>query len=169
MCSSLENGRLARDDLVHHVAKDGLHVYISTESRPERHIQNVLSVNYPTTLRLIRSREGRSHPDIELFLRTESSGLARDRVELRNFVDWLPRAQIQTLTRRADGLFIYASTAMKYISDHRDNAKYSLAELTRLRTSTSSFWIRSIDEMYTFIFKQALPLFDPFSKSTCTS
>lgn len=138
----------------------GLPAKFFVTSRPEPHIRDVLTTDYPTILRLHEVNTVVVSTDIELYLRTKLTTLGYDRSELRYLGDWPSKAQIDTLTSLADGLFIYASTAYKYISDRHGNPKRRIDELT---TSSSKFWIRSIDGMYTFILKEALSSLDPSS------
>ncbi|EIM89586.1 WD40 repeat-like protein [Stereum hirsutum FP-91666 SS1] len=134
-------------------------------SRPERHIRNTLSIEYPKTLRLQDVDENSIHKDIELYLRTELSALAaHNDLERGSLVEWPSDTQVQILTRHADGLFIFASTALKYISDNDPQGR--LHELTDPALPSSPFAIRPIDNMYTFILERALSVLNTSPKSS---
>lgn len=140
-----------------------LRVKFFVTSRPESHIEDVLSTEYPESLHLHKVDTKQVNKDIELYVQTKLTDLTRNRPQLRALVDWPSRAQIHTLTFRAEGLFIYVFTALQYISDRRGNPERRLNDLTRPTTSVSPSWIRDIDEMYSFILNEALVPLDPFS------
>lgn len=129
-------------------------------SRPELHIRDELSVEYIKELRLHDVAKDIIKGDIELYLHTELTRIATRRPELDSH-DWPPKAQVDILTYRADKLFIYASTALKYISAKDPRGR--LERLTRHGTSVSKFATNHIDEMYGLILTEAYSALDPES------
>lgn len=94
----------------------GLPVKFFVTSRPERRIRETLSIKYPAILHLHEVDKDGVNADIELYLRTKLTAIADARPTLCSRGEWPPKAQIQILTHRANGLFIYASTALKFIA-----------------------------------------------------
>jgi len=86
--------------------------------------------------------------DIKLFLRTRLSAITKTRNGCDFTEEWPSSADIEILSKKAAGLFIYASVVVKFVESesHTPTAKLSL--ITSLPQSTT-------DALYTQILEQA--------------
>lgn len=135
-------------------------------SRPERKIRYTLSVNlYPVVLRLHDVEKDVVSADIKLYLWTELRRLAKRTPELNPGSEWPSHYQVDTLTYNADRLFIYASTALKYISAGDPIGR--LERLTLAGASVSKFAMSPLDMMYELILSEAHSTLEPDS-SECS-
>lgn len=97
-------------------------------SRPERQIRDALFSQYPTILRLHDVDQAIVQDDIARYLRHELTALARDQRLCSMDESWPPDADISVLTKSSGMFFIYASTAVKYITE--GDAEFRLEQLT---------------------------------------
>jgi hypothetical protein len=102
--------------LFHYLRSLPFRVKVLITSRPEASIRKMLekltSTTKPFVLHDIEARI--VNADIELFLRTECSRIA-DAADIRK--PWPAEEYILVLVKRSGRLFIYASTAVRFISD----------------------------------------------------
>jgi hypothetical protein len=91
--------------------------------------------------------------DIELYIRAELSTLKLERSLAPGFAS---DVDIRTLVQHADGLFIYARTAVEFISDHDGTPEHRLGTLTRAGLRTTSRTYDRLDNLYSYILSKAL-------------
>jgi WD40 repeat protein len=91
--------------------------------------------------------------DINRYLRDEFAKIRR----IAKVNDDFPlNSDVQTLVKRADGLFIYARTALEYIRGPGGSPDLRLAALMESQPDSSKEQHRRLDELYTYILKTAL-------------
>ena len=88
--------------------------------------------------------------DIKLFFRTRLTEIAKNRSHLDITEDWPLSSDIDILCGKAAGLFIYASTAIKFVASPYHQPPERLALLISLLQNTTG-----IDSLYTEILKHA--------------
>ena len=93
--------------------------------------------------------------DIRLFFRTRLAEIARTRSHCDAAEDWPSSSDIDILCEKAAGLFIYASTVVKFVTSRHHQPPKRLTILTSLPHSTAHEGESGIDSLYTEILKQA--------------
>jgi WD40 repeat protein len=131
----------------------GLHIKLLVTSRPERHIRTHLQplVGLRGALQLHDIKNNIVEADISLYL-TKCLAAIRESSPMLP-PDWASHADIEALTRRAGKLFIYASTAVKYISE---NPRDRLRALISIKVDTKGPLTGPLDNMYGHILWDAL-------------
>ena len=96
--------------------------------------------------------------DIKLFFRTQLANIAKTRSDCDLTVNWPTPSDVNTLCEKAAGLFIYASTAVKFVaSTYYPPPKERLSLIISLPQSTVHEGKLGIDLLYTQILEQAFP------------
>jgi hypothetical protein len=90
--------------------------------------------------------------DIERYLRDELAQLKED---VEDDVEFPTDYQVRTLVERANGLFIYASTALEYISAADGQPDRRLVALIRAKPGSSSRQYGRLDGLYSHILREA--------------
>ena len=93
--------------------------------------------------------------DIELFFRTRLTILAKNRSDFDLTEDWPNSSDIEALCKKADGFFIYASTAVKFVASETSSLSDRLSLITSLPQSTIGEGKSGVDQLYTQILQQA--------------
>ena len=93
--------------------------------------------------------------DIKLFLRTGLTNIAETRSDCDQIEDWPSSYEIDSLCKKAAGLFIYASTVVKFVASRYHTPTTRLALITSLPQSTIHEGESGIDQLYTQVLKQA--------------
>ena len=93
--------------------------------------------------------------DIKLLFRTQLTDIAEDRSDCDLAEDWPSSNDIEVLCKKAAGLFIYASTVIKFIRSGHHTPNERLALITSLPQSTIHEGKSGIDLLYTQVLKQA--------------
>jgi len=93
--------------------------------------------------------------DIKLFLKTRFTEIAKNRSDCNFEEDWPGTYHIDVLSRKAAGLFIYASTVIKFISSPLHLPDERLHLIYSLRQDTSHEGRSGIDLLYTQVLEQA--------------
>jgi len=93
--------------------------------------------------------------DIKLFLRTQLVELAETRSDCNPTEDWPNPVDIDLLCKKAAGLFIFASTVIKFIVFEHDTPTDRLALIISLPQSTIHEGESGIDLLYTQVLEQA--------------
>ena len=93
--------------------------------------------------------------DIKLFLRARLTDIAKNLSNTDVAEGWLHSSDIDTLCEKAAGLFIYASTAVKFIMSPYHHPKKRLAILTSLPNNTVHEGKSGVDSLYTEVLRQA--------------
>ena len=93
--------------------------------------------------------------DIKLFFQTRLAEIVANRSRPDDTEDWPPTSDINILCEKAAGLFIYASTAIKFIASRHHQPKKRLALLVSLSQNTTREGESGINTLYTEILRQA--------------
>ena len=93
--------------------------------------------------------------DIKLFFRTQLTNIAEDRSDCDLTEDWPSSNDIDVLCKKAGGLFIYASMAVKFITSEYHTLDERLALIVSLPESTTHEGKSGIDLLYAQILEQA--------------
>ncbi|KAJ7301101.1 WD40-repeat-containing domain protein, partial [Mycena albidolilacea] len=132
----------------------GLPIKLFVTSRPERHIRPHFdtSADLRHVLRLHDIEANIVKDDISLYF---TNCLASIRAESRPMLpeEWASLTDIEALTCRAGKLFIYASTAVKYIGE---NPEVRLQALLSIRVDTKGPLPKPLDDVYRHILSDAM-------------
>ena len=93
--------------------------------------------------------------DIKLFFRTRLTEIAKNRSDCDVTEDWPRSFDINILCEKAAGLFIYASTVVKFVASLHHQPPRRLAILVSLPQSTTHEGESGIDSLYTEILRHA--------------
>ena len=74
--------------------------------------------------------------DIEIYLRSALSHLANPRGYHQDGHPWPSKDELKTLLTQSDGLFIYATTSIRYIGARGVNSRRRLTEIVRPRLTS---------------------------------
>ena len=93
--------------------------------------------------------------DIKLFFRTELANVAETRSDCDPAEDWPSSHDIDVLCKKAAGLFIYASTVIKFVAFEHDSPVERLSLIISLPQSTTHEGRSGIDLLYTQVLENA--------------
>ena len=93
--------------------------------------------------------------DIKLFFRTGLTNIAETRSDCDLMEDWPSSHELDILCEKAAGLFIYASTVIKFVASRHHTPTTRLALITSLPHSTTHEGKSGIDQLYTQVLEQA--------------
>jgi len=93
--------------------------------------------------------------DIKLFLRTGLAYIAETRSDCDLTEDWPSPHEIDILCKKAAGLFIYASTVIKFVASRYHTPTTRLSLITSLPQSTAHEGKSGVDLLYTQVLEQA--------------
>jgi hypothetical protein len=161
-CANLEEVQQMLDKLL--VVSKDLPVKLFLTSRPERHIVDhfeSLQSESHLILRLHDIEQDLVEADISLYLDRQLRNIRSSRRSSMFPSTWPTRKDIEILTRLSGKLFIYASTAVKFIAAR--NPVDRLQTLTSLRAEACQPFHGPLDKMYSLVLSAAL---DP---NECTS
>ena len=99
--------------------------------------------------------------DIKLFLRTRLVEIARNRSHCDVTEGWPLSSDIGILCEKADGLFIYASTVVRFVASRHHQPPKRLTILVSLPQNTTHEGQSGVDFLYTGILRQAYCDLDP--------
>ncbi|KAJ7430063.1 hypothetical protein B0H11DRAFT_1839265, partial [Mycena galericulata] len=137
-------------------AVPNLSIKLFVTSRPERHIRPQFAnpADFRRVLRLHDIEDNIVTADISLYLTTR---LASIRAENSSILPptWASHADVEALTRRAGRLFIYASTAVKYIGE---NPRARLRTLISIKVDTKGPLTKPLDDLYRHILSDAVDM-----------
>jgi len=94
--------------------------------------------------------------DIKLFFRTQLANIARTRSDCDFMQDWPNPSEINILCDKAAGLFIYASTVVKFVGFKNCTPTEQLDQIISLPQSTVHEGQPGIDLLYTQVLEQAV-------------
>jgi len=94
--------------------------------------------------------------DIKLFFQTQLTELAKGRSDCSFTEDWPSPSEMNILCEKAAGFFIYASTAVKFITSSSHIPTEQLNMIASFPQSTSHEWSSGIDILYTQVLGQAV-------------
>jgi hypothetical protein len=93
--------------------------------------------------------------DIGLFFRMKLAGLVKNRSDCNLTEEWPSPSDIEILCKKAAGLFIYASTVVKFIASEIDLPTEMLTLITSLPQSTANEGMHGVDQLYITVLEQA--------------
>ena len=93
--------------------------------------------------------------DIKLFFKVRLGDIAKTRSDCDLMEDWPSPYDIDLLCKKAAGLFIYASTVVKFIASPYDLPTERLTLIISLRHSTAHEGKSGVDLLYTQVLEQA--------------
>ena len=93
--------------------------------------------------------------DIKLFFRTRLAEIAKTRSEDDLMEDWPSSSDISILCKKAAGLFIYASTVVKFVASRYHSPTERLTLIISLPQSTTHEGKSGIDLLYSQVLEQA--------------
>ena len=156
-CKDEEPASAILSILSHHVGKIPQVKFFIT-SRPEPWIRSGFRLHSLQTitevLRLHEVERSLVDSDIKLFLRTGLTNIAETRSDCGLTEDWPNSNEIDILCKKVAGLFIYASTAIKFIASKYHTPTKRLALITSLPQSTTHEGRSGIDLLYTQVLDQ---------------
>ena len=133
--------------------------------RPEPRIRSGfrLEVLRPITevLKLHNVERSSVDSDIKLFLRTHFTEIVKHRSHCNLTEDWPSPSDIDTLCVKVAGLFIYASTVVKFVASWHFQPEKRLALIISLPQNTTHEGKLGLDLLYTQILAQAFHDVDP--------
>ena len=94
--------------------------------------------------------------DIKLFFRTQLADISKNRSDCDFIQDWPNLSDIDVLCQKAAGLFIYASTVVKFIAFRHRTPTEQLERIISLPHSTAHEGRSGIDLLYTQVLEQAV-------------
>ena len=127
--------------------------------RPEPRIRSGFRLEslrpHTDVLKLHEVQPSSVESDIKLFLKNRFAEIAKSRSNCSLPKDWPDPYYIGVLCRKADGLFIYASTVVKFVSSQVHPPDERLDLLLTHRQDTSYEGREGIDLLYTQVLEQA--------------
>jgi hypothetical protein len=93
--------------------------------------------------------------DIKLFFRTQLADIAKSRSDCDFTEDWPNPSDIDILCTKAAGLFIYASTVVKFVAFRHRTPTQQLERIISLPQNTAFEGRAGVDPLYTQILEQA--------------
>ncbi|KAJ8695212.1 hypothetical protein PTI98_007826 [Pleurotus ostreatus] len=157
-------------ELLHLLLNGGLHQFptlkVLVTSRPETYICSVFKrpMDVPIPYRSLALHEedpATARQDITAYLEQGLGRIRKDRWEcfsgLRAEESWPTERMINDLVDRSAGLFIYASTILKYLQDNRQNPKRQMQLVIEMKAKGDSSNIYGyLDELYSQILSKCL-------------
>jgi len=105
-------------------------------------------------LRLHNVKRSSVDRDIKLFFRTQLTNIAKTRSDCDFAQDWPNPSDINILCKKAAGLFIYASTVIKFVAFKSRTPTEQLDRIISLPQSTAHEGRSGIDLLYTQVLEQ---------------
>jgi hypothetical protein len=93
--------------------------------------------------------------DIKLFFQTRLASLAKNRSDFNLMDEWPSPFDIEILCKKAAGLFIYASTVIKFVASQYHPPAERLTLITSLPKSTTGEGRYGVDQLYIKVLEQA--------------
>ena len=135
------------------------HVKFFITGRPEPRIRSGfrLELLQPHTdvLRLHDIKRSSVDADIKLFLRTQLLEIVKHRSDCNFADDWPSVQEIDAICKKAAGLFIYASTVVKFVTSQYHPPDERLTLIVSLPHDTSHEGRSGVDILYTQVLEQA--------------
>ena len=127
--------------------------------RPEPRIRSgfrlELLQSHTDVLRLHDVKRSSVDGDIRLFFKTQLADVAKNRSDYNLLGDWPSPSDLDTLCEKAAGLFIYASTVVKFVASKDHQPTERLTDIISLPQSTVEEGRSGVDRLYTEVLRQA--------------
>ena len=135
------------------------HVKFFITGRPEPRIRSGFRLEllrpHTDVLRLHGVERSSVDSDIRLFFGTQLAGIIKNRSDCNLLRDWPSSSDLDILCEKAAGLFIYASTVVKFVASKDHQPTERLADIISLPQSTVEEGRSGIDRLYTEVLQQA--------------
>ena len=93
--------------------------------------------------------------DIKLFVKAELTEIGKNRSDCNLPEGWPSSAEVDALCAKADGLFVYASTVVRFVASKDHQPARRLADIISLPHSSVKEGKAGIDQLYTDVLQQA--------------
>jgi len=127
--------------------------------RPEPRIRSGFRLEslqpHTNVLRLHDVKRSSVDSDVRLFFTTQLTAIAKNRSDCDLLEGWPSSAELDTLCAKAAGLFIYASTVVKFVASKDHQPTERLIDIISLPQSTTEEGRSGIDQLYTEVLQQA--------------
>jgi hypothetical protein len=122
-------------------------------SRPEPHLRDILGNTLDLCRHLELSADRSAYEDIRTYLCHEVSRIRREHSSSRISLpdSWPPQHALDHLVNKSSGIFIYASTVIRFVDDEYFHPKERLESVLRLDPQSTS----PLDDLYTEILSSA--------------
>ncbi|KAJ7820858.1 hypothetical protein B0H13DRAFT_2129822 [Mycena leptocephala] len=126
---------------------------ILVASRPESHLQEMLSNKLDICLQLELTADKSAYEDIRNYIRHEFSRIRRERSSSGTVFEdsWPPDSAIEQLVCKSSATFVYASTVVKFIDDEYFHPDDRLQKVLQLDPQSTA----PLDDLYTEILSSA--------------
>lgn len=142
-CGTLETRRTLMELFRERISSIPKNIRILITSRRETDIERALSIQ-PDTVQMVEldytSEDSRR--DVLAYLRVEMGRRVKDEVVIPE--DWPWEANLKLLADAAEGLFVWASTAVKLVSSHMDDPFQKLKDIVTDLRSPSAFGLNDL-------------------------
>ena len=140
--------------------------------RPEPRIRSgfrLKSLRPITEVLRLHDVEGSSvDSDIKLFFRTQLTNIAKTRSDCNFTQNWPNPLDINVLCEKAAGLFVYASTVIKFVAFKNRTPTEQLDRIITLPQSTAHEGRSGIDLLYTRVLEQVVDEVDVDAEEICS-
>jgi len=127
--------------------------------RPEPRIRSGFRLEslqpHTDVLRLHDVKRSSVDSDIRLFFVTQLAAITKNRSDCDLSEGWPSSTELDTLCAKAAGLFIYASTVVKFVASKDHQPTERLINIVSLPQSTTEEGRSGIDQLYTEVLQQA--------------
>ena len=127
--------------------------------RPEPRIRSGFRLQslrpHTDILKLHEVQPSSINSDIRLFFRAQLTDIAKNRSDCDLLEAWPSSADLDTLSKKAAGLFIYASTIVRFVGSQDHQPAERLADIIGLPQSTVEEGKSGLDQLYTQVLQQA--------------
>ena len=106
-------------------------------------------------LRLHEVKRSSVDSDIKLFFKVQLTDIAKNRSDFNLPEDWPSSVDLDTLCTKAAGLFIYASTVVRFVASKDHEPTKRLADIIAVPHNTIREGRAGIDQLYTEVLQQA--------------
>ena len=129
--------------------------------RPEPRIRSGFRLQslqpHTDILRLHEVERASIDHDIRVFFQTQLASIAKNRSDFDLSEVWPSSADLDTLCVKAAGLFIYASTVIKFVASENHQPTERLAEIVALSQCTVQEGESGLDQLYTEVLQIGFP------------
>ena len=127
--------------------------------RPEPRIRSGFRLEllrpHTDVLRLHDVKRSSVNSDIRLFFGKQLADIIKNRSDYNLLRDWPSSSDLDILCEKAAGLFIYASTVVKFVASKDHQPTERLTDIISLPQSTVEEGRSGIDQLYTKVLRQA--------------
>jgi hypothetical protein len=127
--------------------------------RPEPRIRSGFRLEslqpHTDVLRLHEVKRSSVDGDIRLFFQVQLTNIAKSRSDFNLPEGWPSSVDLDTLFAKAAGLFIYASTVVRFVASKDHHPVERLADIVKLQQSTVEEGRSGLDQLYTEVLQHA--------------